>query len=443
MDQEQFSFARLSLYLSEYKSIDGICILLRPDQQKLTDNFTVLIKRLLNYFSKDAINNIVFCFSFAKNEMKRKFCETQTTVCQFLEEHNIPIPSPKERFYYVDNESFKYLCAKFCKVEYDEDEIANFKRCWVQSKEEMCRLLDRFRTVKPYNYFEANSQHKYDKLLKRLTRTVPSVVMIIQENIEITKERNKKLASLLVGSESLKETKKEITVENIEIKPVKYPYPRLVCKSERCQTRHVVVKGRSLPREYCIEARNRTLIDTIKYFFRSMDTTCSTCACLYKEHSIDTHRIRRYVVNVTIRSFDNRIRHLNEEMMTMLKSLAELSQYINNNSFFRVENTMKTYLEQRISKEKSAHKQQKNDTKLKRLEKVHRKNITACEIVAKENIHAADLNGIESLLCSLPISGAMFKDILAAEDFSSNARTELLQNEHIVHSKESVECLVS
>ena len=225
--RDKYNFEKLSSYLSEYEEIHGICILLKPDQQKLTENFIALIKRLIDYFSRDAIENIVFCFTFAKNEMKRKCCPTENAIRTFLTDNNMDyiILNPKEKFYYVDNESFKYLCAKCYDVDYDKEEIANFRKCWDQSETELCRMLHHFWSLEPHSYSQTASLHHYQHSLRKLTKPIGSVAEIIQENIDIMEEQLGKLGNHRADLNGLKELKDRITIENIIITPVKYPPP--------------------------------------------------------------------------------------------------------------------------------------------------------------------------------------------------------------------------
>ena len=67
IEQDKENFQNILSYISYYEEIQGICILLKPNNSRLTVMFEFCIKELLTYLHKSAAKNIIFCFTNARN----------------------------------------------------------------------------------------------------------------------------------------------------------------------------------------------------------------------------------------------------------------------------------------------------------------------------------------------------------------------------------------
>ena len=66
-EKDKENFQNILAHLSYYNEIHGICILLKPNNSRLTVMFQFCIKELLTHLHKSAADNIVFCFTNARN----------------------------------------------------------------------------------------------------------------------------------------------------------------------------------------------------------------------------------------------------------------------------------------------------------------------------------------------------------------------------------------
>ncbi|XP_055347684.1 uncharacterized protein LOC129594856 [Paramacrobiotus metropolitanus] len=70
-EQDKKNFQFIMDHLSHYDSLHGICILLKPNNARLTVMFQFCIKELLSHLHRDACENIVFVFTNARSTFYR------------------------------------------------------------------------------------------------------------------------------------------------------------------------------------------------------------------------------------------------------------------------------------------------------------------------------------------------------------------------------------
>jgi hypothetical protein len=62
-EQDKKNFAMTLDYISSFKEIHGICILLKPNEARLTPSLRYCISQLFSQLHRNAAKNIVFCLT--------------------------------------------------------------------------------------------------------------------------------------------------------------------------------------------------------------------------------------------------------------------------------------------------------------------------------------------------------------------------------------------
>eukprot|EP00794_Sanderia_malayensis_P001184 gene1184-biopygen410 len=109
LEQDEKNFESILAHLSYYDEIHGICILLKPNDSRLTVTFRFCITELLTHLHKSAAENIIFCFTNARSTFYRPG-DTLPTLKQLVSEYkdaNLTV-SPQNQFCF-DNEAFRFL----------------------------------------------------------------------------------------------------------------------------------------------------------------------------------------------------------------------------------------------------------------------------------------------------------------------------------------------
>ena len=134
-------------FIREYKEINAICILLKPNNARVTIVFKFCIMELLRFLSKSASANILFLFTNARStfympgDTGPALEELLQTIKQSPPYVNIAFD--EQTTYCFDNEAFRYLvsitepnCIQFNKHMKDD-----FERSWRQSVDECRRMI--------------------------------------------------------------------------------------------------------------------------------------------------------------------------------------------------------------------------------------------------------------------------------------------------------------
>ena len=115
VEQDDFNFEDILSYISHFKEIHCICILLKPNNARITVTFEYCIKQLLSHLQKSASNNIVFLFTNARGTFYRPG-NTASALRQVLKKvkdspPNVDITFTQDTTFCVDNEAFRFLVA--------------------------------------------------------------------------------------------------------------------------------------------------------------------------------------------------------------------------------------------------------------------------------------------------------------------------------------------
>lgn len=141
--QDNINFDNLLAYLGEFKEIHAICILLKPNNARITVMFEYCIKQLLSRLEKSASQNIVFLFTNSRGTFYRPG-DTLPPLRKVLEETqnkppHVKIPLDKRNIYCMDNEAFRFLVAVRYGIHFNEREKDDFASSWKISSDECWR----------------------------------------------------------------------------------------------------------------------------------------------------------------------------------------------------------------------------------------------------------------------------------------------------------------
>uniref|UniRef100_A0A183C162 G domain-containing protein n=1 Tax=Globodera pallida TaxID=36090 RepID=A0A183C162_GLOPA len=215
-EEDNVNFSNTLSFISELSQLHGICILLRPNHTRLSPAFKYCIDGLLTYLHKNAAQNIIFVFTFARGSCYSmgKTRELLVDVLRPIEkEHFVTIPLHRDRIYCMDNEAFEKLCLiKKGGIRYSPKNMAYFSESWGQAERECQRMLEYVTKLEPHRIWETLSLNEARRTIMDLTHPLAMISQSIQAIGE--------------GEET------EPKLETVEFVPL--TFPRTVCTSTRC-----------------------------------------------------------------------------------------------------------------------------------------------------------------------------------------------------------------
>ncbi len=194
IDQDKINFDNLLSFIAEYEELHLICILLKPDVQRLTASFQYCLKQLLCHLQKNASENMVFLFT----NTRATFYRPKNTL-DLLEEvlgeiekrpPNVVIPIAKHTMYCLDNDSFQFLIALRNGITFADDEVEDYSNSWKKSVTECMRMVTYITSGKngqplpPHPIQNTLSINETRRLIVALNKPIAKITEGIGKNVK-------------------------------------------------------------------------------------------------------------------------------------------------------------------------------------------------------------------------------------------------------------------
>ncbi|CAF3887874.1 unnamed protein product, partial [Rotaria sordida] len=119
-DQDEINMNNILTYINQLSHINAVCLLLKPTNSKLDVFFRSCVKQLLTYLTPDGYGNIIFCFTNSRSTFYAPG-NTGSLLKKMLKKDEFNgIPFEKKNTFCVDSETFRYLAARRCNVEFQD-----------------------------------------------------------------------------------------------------------------------------------------------------------------------------------------------------------------------------------------------------------------------------------------------------------------------------------
>ena len=199
MDQDRLNFDDMLEFIAHYDLLHLICILLLPNQPRLTESFQYCLRQLLCHLERDASKNIVFLFTKA-SVTNYKLGDTKIPLDAILstirrEPPHVDIPLNKQTMYFFDNQCFQYLVALKMGHQYDDYDRNTHTVSWNRSVTECQRLLHyicggdgQHQALAPHRIQNTLSINEIRRLILALCEPAVIVTNIVECNLRELKD---------------------------------------------------------------------------------------------------------------------------------------------------------------------------------------------------------------------------------------------------------------
>ena len=229
LDQDAANFQEILNYIAQYEHLNGVCIMLKPDEQRLNILFRFCVNELLRHLHKEAKENLMFIFTnsratfYSPGASKRL---VDALLAQHATEYDVTIPFVKANTFSLDNESFRYLALRKQGVELDEYQTESYVRSWEYSVREYGRMMEYIVTRPLHAVSDTLSLNEAEQLIRKLSRPIAETAKNIEDNIQLAKDHKKRiLEDPSLASQGVPQL-------NVTITPLSQP--RTVCISDSC-----------------------------------------------------------------------------------------------------------------------------------------------------------------------------------------------------------------
>ncbi|PKY55550.1 hypothetical protein RhiirA4_504556 [Rhizophagus irregularis] len=208
-------------YISHYQYLNGICILLKPNNSRYSIVFKYCILELLTHLHKSAKDNIVFCFTNTRETHYRPGNTLQPLKEQLEKlkkqaKSGVEIKVHKDIIYCFDNESFGYLAA-IKEIKFTQNEEQNLAESWKRSVDESLRLIKYLVKRQPHIVKDTLSLNNFRNTVLLLSRPFAEIERLIQKSIILIKEKQEEINNSSKTIEELKGKLYDIIDGNVEL----------------------------------------------------------------------------------------------------------------------------------------------------------------------------------------------------------------------------------
>lgn len=374
-DQDVENFKGILSYISQYEGLNAICILLKPNEERLTTSLKYCIVELLSHLHKDASANILFCFTNARSTMFR-VGGTRKLLQALLSEspQTASIKLDKNTMYHFDSEGFRFLACVKSGLKFSDDETEIFSKSWKQSTDEASRLLEHIASLEPHDVQSTVSLNRVRDMLAASEIPLAQISANIQNNLDevgkVTKELLRSHGSITKSIASL------IINENVQ-EMVPLGHLRTVCNNSKCKA--VICHDRCSPNETFTGAIVGIFMgpdDIDQVFCRRLSKLsgqCKVCECLNENHIRVSHEMKtvvrqredaaiRRVIDETHGEIqrkeaisvilEQKAKAIKEEMEVVMGATAVFAGFLAQNSIITYHSATQDYLRDQIKKKK-------------------------------------------------------------------------------------------
>ncbi|CAG8789652.1 9112_t:CDS:1 [Cetraspora pellucida] len=456
IDQDAKNFENILTHISHYRHLNGICILLKPNNARLSLVFKYCILALLTHLARSAKDNIVFCFTNSRGTFYRPG-DTLTPLRKYLNDlynvSGVEIKVQRDTTYCFDNESFRFLAAIKNNVQF-EDEIKTFANSWEESVKESRRLLRHITSRSPHKVKDTLSLNNARRLVKLLIKPLEDIQPRIESYINYLGDIELELEKSNKAIEDLKMTK-------FDIEMVKSS--RTICNmcTEDIQTDNNIQRKCN---KICCDNCRVKFASKFSILFCSVigiNGICKICGCSWKLHihtaklakkkclassglelQINENKNKAAIRQVLIDDYQESVKDMLEESDKIIKIKRKFILFLKQNSIAIINDTVEGYLEYFINLEKNNQNSQANE-RIKMYEEQKTEAIKENRWIyeGSENeqneqneylISLNDINELEKILYSLPICGPILYEEKLRQEYNQENEFRYAENHYNV-----------
>lgn len=238
LEQDAKNFEHILAYISQYEHLNGICILLKPNEERLNILFRFCIKELLTHLHVSARDNIIFIFTNSRSTFYAPGAtapQLRILLDELRQTTRVDVPFSGENTFCLDNEIFRFLAAYKHGLTFPSEHMQNYAESWKVSSNEYIRLFSHIVNCRPHDVQDTLSINEAQQLIRKLGRPISEVARLINKNIALARQYEEKIRNSSAGEREQMEAMPQKSARFVSL-----AHPCTVCTSDKC-TRIIMV----------------------------------------------------------------------------------------------------------------------------------------------------------------------------------------------------------
>ncbi|CAG8615968.1 4350_t:CDS:1 [Ambispora gerdemannii] len=437
LDQDKKNFENILRYISYHNHLNGICVLLKPNESRTSVLFRFCIQELLSHLHKSAKDNIVFCFTNARGTLYRPG-DTLPSLKKHLrdiqEQFGVEIEAVRDTMYCFDSESFKFLAALKQNVAFTEDEEKSFSESWKTSVKESERLVEYLVTRPHHSIKDTLTLNNSREIVLLLSKPLAEIGQLIEINIKMIEDKQTEIEN---SNKTMEQLEGKLYIPQVDLEPIALSHPSTICNE--CKTHCHPHCFLPFATQNSIGSKFLLLCSAINYF----SGTCKICECHRSKHAYVNYENKQVIKDVLdpkieqisknqneqerkitiLKIYEARSKQLEKEKETIEEINLKFAQFLRQNAITPFNDAYADYLDLFIREEgrkRGEDPKNYNNKILERLKKTKETYLRKIEIIKqaiekKDNslakILPKDISKFEQQLYNLEINGSTLKKI--------------------------------
>ncbi|CAF3345741.1 unnamed protein product [Rotaria socialis] len=432
LEQDAKNFHEILTYISQYEHLNAICILLKPNEERLTILFKFCIQELLRHIHLSANENIIFIFTNIRSTM---FAPGSTShilkvlLDQYKTNYQVDVPFKRNNTFLLDNEAFRFLAVRQNGIQLSDEQTASYQKSWDYTIKEYSRLVGYIATRSMHGILDTLSLNEAEQVVRKLTRPIAETAKLIEQNIQLAKQhKDKVLKNPQLASKGIPQNDAAI---------VKLSHPRTVCRGEKCC--RVVNINNEQKTEYTSKCHDKCYLKGVVQeavndirishceVIDVMTGNCLTCGCHWEKHHHITYEYQTNLThlneNASLSDIDKYITSLRNKQEQIKDVYKKLAKFLHANAILPLNEDILEYLQQFIHEEKMKNNAgARNADVIDALQKMvddHKKEMELFKETikngrdrpnAKDVLQPAEIFPLVGTLYHLPINGKKIRE---------------------------------
>ena len=449
IDADKKNFANILAYLSGFEKLHGVCILLKPNQSRLTVAFRFCVQELMSHLHKNLKKNMMFCFTHTRGTFYEPG-DTFDLLQELLEKHNIDIPLRNgETYYCFDNEAFRLLACIYNGIDFEKKKMEAYSESWSYATETTMKMFQYIRDLQPHDIKNTVSMNEARNIVISLNKPMAEILQVVEKTRERCEEVKMQISA---ATTDLAEFNRNLHFKGFSLEIQNLDYPMTVCTHRDCvryvpvgESRHQNTVYDTICHHHCYltgipkeTTNNPDLIGCAA--FGGCGNTCS-CGHGYLIHMHITYKTTivemeflSQVAQANIKSKGNlksqkedalkvlekKIKDLEKERTVIMNNAAKFATFMSNTAMIPYNDSFKDYMDQLIYDEEN---KPSNIKDLRKIQKLKLDKVayelqleTLKEAISsgtEDMIDVGDVYKLKEELMNLPQYGQNLSDILS------------------------------
>jgi|UniRef100_A0AC35GTK3 GTPase SAR1 family protein len=291
-EQDNENIQKILRVIAPFKELHAICFLFKANEPRLSQSFRYSISKLLGNLSKSALDNACFVFTNARGTFYKPgdtMVPLKAYFKQLHEKEGLVVNINEKNTFCLDNEAFRFICAYFSSIKFDQHEMKTYGDSWKHSSKEISRLLQYASRLRPHTISETLSINETRTWILQLVNPTINVSEIIQANLQRLDER---IQDLELTKNNIQELQRQANIPLVSIDVIPLENPQTVCTSSKCADYKIIDgRGQMFFNTICHKPCHLPLTDPYKREDEHLKNCaafkgswCTECKCHIKEH---------------------------------------------------------------------------------------------------------------------------------------------------------------